>query len=47
MAFEGNWQEGLFWHKGELFSHSPLIIAYNDGDIEHISLHQLRAFFPQ
>ena len=47
MAFEGNWQGGVAWFKGELFSLSPLIMAYNDGDMEHLSLIQLRAYFPQ
>jgi len=47
MTFQGNWQEGLFWYNGVLSSLQPLIMAYNDGDVEHVSLSQLRAFFPR
>ena len=42
MEFQGKWQNGLFYYKGVLSSHRPLIMHYNDGAIEKIDLKQLR-----
>jgi len=42
MHFQGNWQhEGIFY-RGKLASHLPLIMHYNDGDVEQLELSQLR-----
>ena len=42
MEFQSKWQNGLFYYKGVLSSHRPLIMHYNDGAIEKIDLKQLR-----
>jgi len=47
MQFQGNWQHGGFFYKGKLASHLPLVMHYNDGDVEQIELSQLRGTRPE
>ena len=42
LRFEGNWQEEGWFYKGHIASYQPLIMNYNDGDVEQISMRQLR-----
>jgi len=42
MEFQGKWRNGWFFYKGTITSHNPMIMNYNDGDIEQIELRQLR-----
>jgi len=47
MEFQGKWKNGWFYFKGILSSHQPLIMCYDDGDVEHINLNQLRGVIPK
>ena len=42
MDFQGRWQHGLFWYKGTLSTHRPMVMNYDDGSVEQIELRQLR-----
>ncbi|MCL2562824.1 MAG: hypothetical protein FWE08_02140 [Oscillospiraceae bacterium] len=42
LTLQGNWKHGGFFFKGVLASRNPLIMNYNDGDVEQIELSQLR-----
>ena len=46
MEFQARWRGG-FYYKGVLSSHEPLIMHYNDGDIEKICINQLRGKMPK
>jgi len=47
MNFQGNWQHGGFYYKGVITSHLPVMVMhYNDGDVEQITLSQLRGSRP-
>jgi hypothetical protein len=43
---QGKWKNGGIFYSGKLLSHEPLTMAYDDGDYEHITLHQLRGIRP-
>jgi len=47
MHFQGNWQYEGFFFKGVLSSQLPMIMNYNDGDVEQIELGQLRGTMPK
>ena len=42
MEFEGNWKYLGMFYKGVISSSQPLIMDYDDGDVERIQLNQLR-----
>ena len=43
MEFQGRWREGAIFYKGNLSTHlSPMVMNYDDGDVEQIELWQLR-----
>ncbi|MCL2842111.1 MAG: SHOCT domain-containing protein [Oscillospiraceae bacterium] len=46
LHFQGNWQHGGIFYKGKLASHLPMVMHYNDGDVEQIELVQLRGKRP-
>ena len=46
MELQGKWRRGMFWYKGTLTSRQPLIMHYDDGDVEHLHLIQLRGKLP-
>jgi len=46
MAFEGNWKNYAAYYKGVITSRNPLIINYDDGVAEHITIKQLRGAMP-
>jgi len=46
LELQGNWKNGGIWFRGSLGSHNPLIMNYNDGDVEQIQLSQLRGSLP-
>jgi len=47
MTFQGNWRDGYCYFGGFLTNHQPLVMVYNDGEVEHVNLYQLRCFFPK
>jgi len=47
MQFQGNWKHGGLFYKGKITSHLPMIMHYNDGDVEQIELVQLRGKRPE
>jgi len=47
LQFQGNWQHGGLYYKGKLASQLPLIMHYNDGDVEQVDLSQLRGTRPE
>lgn len=46
LNFQGNWKYGGIFYKGIIASQQPLIMNYNDGDVEIIELAQLRGARP-
>ena len=46
MQFQGNWKHGGLFYKGTLSSDLPMTMYYNDGDVEQITLEQLRGAMP-
>jgi len=46
LKFQGRWQ-GWFFCKGELTNIQPLIMNYNDGEVEQIDLKHLRGKIPK
>jgi len=47
MRFQGNWQHCGIYYKGVIASHLPVMVMhYSDGDVEQITLNQLRASRP-
>jgi hypothetical protein len=46
LNFEGNFQNGGGFYKGVVSSRNPMIINYDDGDVEQIDLKQLRGARP-
>ena len=46
LEFQGNWQHCGIFYKGVIASRNPLIMNYNDGDVEIIELEQLRGIRP-
>ena len=46
MKFQGNWKNGGLFFKGTLSSQLPMIMNYDDGDVEQIALVQLRGSKP-
>ena len=48
LQLQGNWKKGGIFFKGALASHQPpLIMNYNDGDVEQVELVQLRGSIPK
>jgi len=47
MNFQGNWKYGGIFFKGVIASHLPMVMHYNDGDVEQIELGQLRGVMPK
>ncbi|MCL2367677.1 MAG: hypothetical protein FWC72_01665 [Oscillospiraceae bacterium] len=48
LNFQGNWKHGGIFFKGALASHQPpLVMHYNDGDVEQVELVQLRGAMPK
>jgi len=45
-AFEGNWHLRGGFFKGKLSSQQPLIMNYDDGDVEKLGMNQLRGARP-
>jgi len=46
LQMEGNWKLGGLFFKGQVASRSPMVMHYNDGDVEMIQLRQLRGAKP-
>jgi len=46
LAFQGNWKHGGIFFKGVIANHNPMVMNYNDGDVEIIQLDQLRGVRP-
>ena len=46
LELQGNWQHLGMFFRGSLGSRSPLVMHYNDGDVEQIQLRQLRGAMP-
>jgi len=46
MQLQGNWQNHGIFFKGRLNSQEPMMMYYNDGDVEQIELKQLRGIRP-
>ena len=46
LELQGRWKNGGMWFRGSLGSRNPLVMHYNDGDVEHIQLRQLRGAVP-
>ena len=42
LALEGNWQYGGLFYPGNLSNRVPMIMNYDDGDVEQVQLAQLR-----
>jgi hypothetical protein len=42
LDFQGNWRNGWAYFSGTLSSFEPLVMDYDDGDVEQINLCQLR-----
>ena len=42
LDFQGNYNYWGLYYKGVISSYQPLIMSYNDGDVEQIELKQLR-----
>ena len=47
LNFQGNWRYLGFFYKGVITSHEPMIMNYNDGDVEQVELRQLRGKMPK
>jgi len=47
MQFQSNWKHGGIFFKGKLTSQLPMIMHYDDGDVEEITLDQLRGRPPR
>jgi len=47
MQFQGNWQYAGIFFKGTLSSQLPMVMNYNDGDVEQVELGQLRGVMPK
>jgi hypothetical protein len=43
---QGNWENWGIFYSGKLISQEPLTMAYDDGEYEYITLHQLRGIRP-
>ncbi|MCL2530624.1 MAG: hypothetical protein FWE40_00505 [Oscillospiraceae bacterium] len=46
LQMEGNWKHGGVFFKGTVASQNPMVMHYNDGDVEMIQLRQLRGAKP-
>jgi len=46
LHMEGNWKHGGIFFKGRIASQNPMVMHYNDGDVEIIQLRQLRGAKP-
>jgi len=46
LAFQGNWKNAGLFFKGTVANQDPLIMNYNDGDVEIVELSQLRGARP-
>ncbi|MDR2182610.1 MAG: hypothetical protein LBE55_00375 [Clostridiales bacterium] len=42
LAFQGNWEYGGIFYKGTIANTNPLVMNYDDGEVEMIELVQLR-----
>jgi hypothetical protein len=42
LSFQGNWQNSGLFYKGIIADYDPMIMNYNDGDVEEVQLRQLR-----
>jgi len=42
MRFQGNWKYKKLFYRGVISSYQPMIMNYDDGDVEKIQLDQLR-----
>ena len=47
LQLEGNWKHFGLFYKGRISNLNPLVMSYNDGDIEQIELSQLRGKLPR
>lgn len=47
LKFQAKWKNGWGFYKGVLTNIQPLVINYNDGDVEQIDLKQLRGKIPK
>jgi hypothetical protein len=45
-ALEGNWKNQGTFYTGKLSGRQPMIMNYDDGDVEQVQLHQLRGKRP-
>ena len=46
LSFQSNWKHGGIYFKGVIANYQPMIMNYNDGDVEMIELSQLRGARP-
>jgi len=46
MQLQGNWQNFGVFYKGRLDCQEPMVMYYNDGDVEQVGLSQLRGVRP-
>jgi len=47
MELQGKWRDGLVYYKGVLVSREPMVMHYNDGDVEQVRINQLRGQVPK
>ena len=47
LNLEGNWNNFGFYYKGTIAGREPLVMHYNDGDVELVELGQLRGRRPK
>ena len=47
LNFQGNWRNLGLFYKGVIAEYDPMIMNYNDGDVEQIELRQLRGKMPK
>lgn len=46
LAMQGNWRHGGVFFKGRVTGSSPMVMHYDDGDVEQVELKQLRGVRP-